>query len=63
MGGARVGLTVDELLPVARAAFGRGRALVSVRRLTGGTKKGVYRLKDRDGASSQAPKKSLRHVQ
>jgi hypothetical protein len=33
---------VPELVPVARAAL--GRELVAVERLTGGTKKGVYRL-------------------
>ncbi|MER7420451.1 phosphotransferase [Micromonospora peucetia] len=51
MDGARVGLSVDELRPVARAAFGRGLVLVSVERLTGGTKKGVYRL-TLDGGST-----------
>ncbi|WP_334563662.1 phosphotransferase [Micromonospora sp. CPCC 205561] len=47
-------MTVDELRPVARAAFGRGRVLVSVQRLTGGTKKGVYRLTLDDGSTSVA---------
>lgn len=51
---ARVGATVDELRPVARAAFGQGRVLVSVRRLTGGTKKGVYRLTLDDGSTGVA---------
>ncbi|MEV5768370.1 hypothetical protein AB0L34_27870 [Micromonospora sp. NPDC052213] len=43
MGGVRAGLTVDQLRPVVRAACGRGRELWSAERLTGGTKKGVYR--------------------
>jgi hypothetical protein len=42
--GARVRLTVEDLRPVARAAFGHGRPLRAVERLAGGTKKGVYRL-------------------
>ncbi|MGC4789289.1 phosphotransferase [Micromonospora sp. DT178] len=54
MDAARVRATVDELRPVARAAFGRGRALVSVHRLTGGTKKGVYRLILDDGSTGIA---------
>ncbi|MEV4662836.1 phosphotransferase [Micromonospora echinofusca] len=54
MDGARAGLTVDELRPVAWAAFGRGRTLLSVERLTGGTKKGVYRLTLDDGSTGIA---------
>ncbi|MFG3713878.1 phosphotransferase family protein [Micromonospora sp. NPDC047730] len=50
MGGARVGLTVDQLRPVARAACGR-RSLWSAERLAGGTKKGVYRLTLDDGST------------
>ncbi|MCX4390688.1 aminoglycoside phosphotransferase family protein [Micromonospora peucetia] len=50
--GARVGLAVDGLRSVAWAAFGRG--LLSVERLTGGTKKGVYRLTLDDGSSGIA---------
>jgi hypothetical protein len=47
-------LTVDELRPVARAAFGRGRALRAAERLAGGTKKGVYRLTLDDGSTAVA---------
>ena len=35
---------VAEFAPVVRAAFGRSRRLVAVRRLRGGSKKGVYKL-------------------
>ncbi|MEU9508825.1 phosphotransferase [Micromonospora sp. NPDC048170] len=49
-----MGLTVDDLRPVARAAFGRGRVLVSAERLRGGTKKGVYRLTLDDGSTGVA---------
>ncbi|WP_328822153.1 phosphotransferase family protein [Micromonospora rubida] len=54
MDGARVGLTVDGLRAVGWAAFGRERALLSVERLTGGTKKGVYRLTLDDGSTGIA---------
>jgi hypothetical protein len=39
----------DELEAVVRAAFGPGRRLAAVRRLRGGSKKGVYRLSLDDG--------------
>ncbi|MBQ1074349.1 phosphotransferase [Micromonospora sp. C31] len=39
---------------MAWAAFGRGQALVSAQRLTGGTKKGVYRLALEDGSTGIA---------
>ncbi|MER7334352.1 MULTISPECIES: phosphotransferase [unclassified Micromonospora] len=51
MGEARVGLTVDQLRPVVRAACGRGRELRSAERLAGGTRKGVYRLSLDDGST------------
>jgi hypothetical protein len=37
-------LTRDDLAGVARAALGRNRALESIARLAGGSRKGVYRL-------------------
>ncbi|WP_238598550.1 phosphotransferase family protein [Saccharothrix sp. ALI-22-I] len=46
-------LGVDDLRDVARAAFG-ARGLVSVERLRGGTKKGVYRLGLADGTGGIA---------
>ncbi|MCE6997409.1 phosphotransferase [Saccharothrix sp. S26] len=54
MGSVRRGqLGVDDLRGVAREAFGP-RELVSVERLRGGTKKGVYRLRLADGGSGVA---------
>jgi hypothetical protein len=40
--------------PVARAAFGAGRPLLSVERLAGGSKKGAYRLTMDDGGTALA---------
>ncbi|MEU6077694.1 phosphotransferase [Micromonospora sp. NPDC047074] len=54
MDAARARVTVDELRPVARAAFGRERVLISAHRLTGGSKKGVYRLTVDDGSTGVA---------
>lgn len=45
-------VTDDQLAEVARAAFGRRRRLVVVRRLRGGSKKGVYRLTFDDGSTA-----------
>jgi len=42
----------DVLAAAARAAFGPGHGLVRVERLSGGSKKGVYRLVFDDGASA-----------
>jgi len=50
MGGERFGAVAD-FAPVARAAFGDGRRLMQVRRLRGGSKKGVYRLGFADGSA------------
>lgn len=36
--------TIEDLTSVTRAAFGDGRTLAAVERVTGGSKKGVYRL-------------------
>ncbi|MFG1779825.1 phosphotransferase family protein [Micromonospora sp. NPDC049051] len=49
-----MGLTAAELRPVARAVFGRGRELRAAGRLTGGSKKGVYRLTLDDGSTAVA---------
>lgn len=40
-----------DFVPVARAAFGSGRRLAEARRLSGGSKKGVYRLGFDDGTA------------
>ena len=42
----------EDLTEFVRAAFGSSRRLVDIDRLTGGTKKGVYRLTLDDGATS-----------
>ena len=42
----------ESLRPVVRAAFGRGRALVSAERLAGGSMKGAYRLTMEDGGTA-----------
>ena len=42
---------VQGMRPVARTVFGRHRALVSVNRLAGGSKKGAYRLTMEDGGT------------
>ncbi|MFE0475172.1 phosphotransferase family protein [Streptomyces sp. NPDC058947] len=47
-------LTRTDLVPLARAAFGPGRTLDGVRRLRGGSKKGVYRLTLDDGSTAVA---------
>jgi hypothetical protein len=47
-------VTRDDLAGVARAALGRHRALESVARLAGGSRKGVYRLTMDDGATAIA---------
>ena len=44
--------TKEHLSDVVRTAFGRSRRLDAIDRLTGGTKKGVYRLTFDDGASA-----------
>jgi Phosphotransferase enzyme family len=41
-----------SLQPVIRAAFGRGRRLLQVERLAGGSKKGAYRLMMDDGGTA-----------
>ncbi|MEU2610074.1 phosphotransferase [Micromonospora sp. NPDC007271] len=51
MGGERRRLGAGELGGVVRQVYGGARAVRSVARLTGGTKKGVYRLTLDDGAS------------
>jgi hypothetical protein len=45
---------VECMRPVARAAFGRGRPLLRVERLAGGSKKGAYRLTMDDGGTALA---------
>ncbi|MEV5316604.1 phosphotransferase [Streptomyces sp. NPDC052687] len=47
-------LTRDDLVPLARAALGRGRQLAAVTRLRGGSRKGVYRLTRDDGCTAIA---------
>jgi hypothetical protein len=47
-------VTVDDLAGATRAAFGGGRRLEGVERLSGGTKKGVYRLTLDDGGTAVA---------
>src|SRR5947209_20132531 len=42
----------DQLAGVVHEAFGTDRSIVSVDRLAGGTKKGVYRVALDDGASA-----------
>src|SRR5690242_9569133 len=54
MTAARTALTRDDLAPLARAALGRTRVLTGVRRLRGGSKKGVYRLALDDGSTAVA---------
>jgi Phosphotransferase enzyme family len=49
--GGRRFLRVEDLVPVARAAFPR-RGVVGLRRLRGGSKKGVYRLVFDDGSTA-----------
>ncbi len=51
---ARKTVTRDDLAGVVAAAFGGRRRLVSVSRLRGGSKKGVYRLMLSDGGSAIA---------
>ncbi|NUP23203.1 MAG: phosphotransferase [Streptomyces sp.] len=50
----RRALTREDLVPLARAAVGGGRALADATRLPGGSKKGVYRLTFDDGFSAIA---------
>ena len=50
MGGERFGAVAD-FAPVVRDAFGDRRRLTEVRRLRGGSKKGVYRLDFDDGSA------------
>jgi hypothetical protein len=45
---------VESMRPVARAAFGGNRALLGVKRLAGGSKKGAYRLTMDDGGTALA---------
>jgi hypothetical protein len=47
-------VTRDQLAGAARAAFGGGRRLETVRRLAGGTRKGVYRLRLDDATTAIA---------
>ena len=47
-------VTRDDLAGAARAALGRNRALESIARLAGGSRKGVYRLTMDDGATAIA---------
>ncbi len=47
-------LTIEDLAPAVRDAFGGARRLTGVERLTGGSKKGVYRLTLDDGATAVA---------
>ena len=42
----------ESMRPVARAVFGKGRPLLRVERLTGGTSKGAYRLTVADGGTA-----------
>jgi hypothetical protein len=42
---------VESMRSVVRATFGRGRRLLGVERLAGGSKKGAYRLRMDDGAT------------
>lgn len=51
-GPARTFLDRDRLAGLTRTAFGRARRLTTVTRLTGGSKKGVYRLGFDDGFSA-----------
>ncbi|WP_438306468.1 phosphotransferase family protein [Streptomyces sp. HUAS TT11] len=51
---ARTALGRDDLAPLARAALGRSRVLTEVRRLRGGSRKGVYRLALDDGSTAVA---------
>jgi hypothetical protein len=44
-------LAVADFAPFVDAAFGGGRTLASLRRLRGGSKKGVYRLGLDDGSA------------
>jgi hypothetical protein len=50
----RPALTPADLTPLARAALGTDRTLVSATRLRGGSKKGVYRLTCDDGTTAVA---------
>ncbi|MEU3335610.1 phosphotransferase [Streptomyces sp. NPDC006668] len=54
MSATRQHATPADLAPLARAALGPGRALTAVRRLRGGSKKGVYRLALDDGTTAVA---------
>jgi Phosphotransferase enzyme family len=47
-------VTVDQLAGAAKAAFGGGRTLSGLKRLRGGTQKGVYRLTLDDGSTAIA---------
>jgi hypothetical protein len=47
-------VTRDDLAGAARAAFGGGRRLAAVERLTGGSRKGVYRLTMDDATTAIA---------
>lgn len=47
-------MTREELAPAARAALGGGRRLERAERLTGGTRKGVYRLTMDDASTAIA---------
>lgn len=47
-------VTTDQLADAARAAFGGGRRLTGVERLTGGSRKGVYRLTLDDAGTAVA---------
>ncbi|MBO1335605.1 phosphotransferase family protein [Streptomyces sp. VRA16 Mangrove soil] len=51
---ARAGVTRDQLAGAARAALGGGRRLDAVERITGGSKKGVYRLTMDDATTAVA---------
>lgn len=43
---------VESMRPVVREVFGRGRSLLRVERLAGGSKKGAYRLTMDDGGTA-----------
>ncbi|MCY1144954.1 phosphotransferase [Actinoplanes sp. Pm04-4] len=47
----RAFLTVDDVRDLVAGHFGRARSVVGLDRLTGGTKKGVYRIRLDDGTS------------
>src|SRR5215469_1890429 len=51
MRGVREFAELADFVPVVRATFGGGRQLTEVRRLRGGSKKGVYRLGFADGTA------------